>query len=144
MIDPGQASAPQRRHLKTDQWFQSDVAGFRDEHGAYADREITDSRRVLADVGELGGELRTCSNFEEDFWQIHSRQSGVDRFTKLNQTRWFFQLVEAGQDQPVLASYGLDACRWIIWQVGRYCAVGLIPLAAQRGDRLVRRKRVAE
>jgi hypothetical protein len=97
--DPAQSRAAQRGRVQPNQRLEAGVAGFRQQHGTEAGRNVTRACAALAGVGEPAGEAGARMHLQQQLRQVHSGQPRRDRRLERDQARRLLQLIERGEDQ---------------------------------------------
>jgi len=106
---PAQPRAAQRWRItpaaeqrsQRDQRLEPGVAGFGQQHGANARRNIAGACAALAGVGELASKAGAGVHLQQQLWQVHPRQAYCDRCPECDQAGGLLQLVESRQHQVV-------------------------------------------
>jgi hypothetical protein len=137
---PAQPRPAERRRVEADQRLEPCVAGFGQQHGADAGRDVPGPRPAFAGVGEPGGKAGSGVDLQLQLGQVHPRHPRLDGHPESNEAGRLVQLVEGGQDQ--LVAVHLHA--GVFAQVGGRGAIGRVQPLTQSADLRAGIRREAE
>ena len=128
--NPAQPRAAQRWRVTPDQRLESSVAGFGQQHGTDAGRDVASACAALAGMGELGGEPGAGVHLQQQLGQVHPGQPGGNGRLERGQAGRLLQLVQGGQDQVAAVHLHTGISR----QVCRGVPVGSVQPPSQARD----------